>query len=376
MEIKSFSLPAGKIFGATLRIHLTFFFLLAFIWMKEWEVYGNAAMGRGLAMVGMLFLSVALHELAHCLAALEAGRPPRFVLLLPLGGMSFAEEPGTGYRSDPLSRELRMALAGPLANLLLGAAAVIVLRATAPEIALQGRPWITLANLPRSFIWMNLMLAAINLLPAAPLDGGRILRALLARKMDPVQATRRAVTLGHAFAMLFILAGFWNYWLLFVGITLFAAAQLEERTVLFQSVMESVRMEEVMLTGFTTLSPADTLEDALAKSIHTLQDDFPVVRGADMVGVVSRQKILEALRFDGNAYVQSIMNKAYEVAQRNESLASAFRKLSTRGLSIIPVVDQEKLVGIVTLQNLMHSMTVLAESRKLQRESEEEEGDF
>ena len=125
-----------------------------------------------------------------------------------------------------------------------------------------------------------------------------------------------------------------------------------------------------MLTGFSTLSPADTLEDALHKAVHTLQDDFPVVRGSDMVGVINKQRIIEALRRSGNGYVQSAMVRAFEIAQRSDSLASAFRKLGGRGLSMIPVVDQERLVGIVTMQNLMHSMALLAESRRLRKEQE------
>jgi CBS domain-containing protein len=190
--------------------------------------------------------------------------------------------------------------------------------------------------------------------------------------MELPLATRRAVNIGNVFVVLLMFCGMWNTWLLLAGFFLFVGAQLEERTVLFQSVLENVRMEEVMLTEFSTLSPADTLEDALTKAVHTLQDDFPVVRGTDMVGVVSRQKILQALREEGNAYVQSIMNRAYEIAGRSDTLASAFRKITSRSLTIIPVVDQERLVGIVTLQNLMHSMSVLAESKKLRRSSEEE----
>src|SRR5207249_11835730 len=100
---------------------------------------------------------------------------------------------------------------------------------------------------------------------------------------------------------------------------------------------------------------------------HALQDDVPVLRGSDMAGVVSKQKILESLRVVGNGYVQAVMNRLYEVAQKKESLASAFRKLTARNLSIIPVVEDQRLVGIVTLQNLMHSMALLAESRKLRK---------
>jgi CBS domain-containing protein len=162
-----------------------------------------------------------------------------------------------------------------------------------------------------------------------------------------------------------------NVWLTLIGFFLFAGAQLEERSAIFQSVLQTVRLEDVMLTDFATLSPADTLEDALDKAVHTLQDDFPVVRGGDMVGVISKQKILDALKVDGNSYVQSAMNRIFEVAARQESLASAFRKLTANRLSIIPVVDEQRLVGIVTLQNLMHSMALLAESRKLRKEPQD-----
>jgi CBS domain-containing protein len=218
--------------------------------------------------------------------------------------------------------------------------------------------------------WGNVFLGGFNLLPAYPMDGGRILRALLAERMDYVRATRRAVAIGQAFAMLLIFLGVWNTWLMLIGFFLFVGAQLEDRSVVFQSVLESVRMEDVMLTGFSTLSPADTLEDALHKAVHTLQDDFPVVRGSDMIGVISKQRIVQALRVGGNGYVQTAMVRAFEIAQGSDSLASAFRKLGGRGLSMIPVVDQQRLVGIVTMQNLMHSMTLLAETRRLKKQQE------
>jgi CBS domain-containing protein len=196
--------------------------------------------------------------------------------------------------------------------------------------------------------------------------------------MDAMMATRRAVSISQTLATLLMLVGMLLYmqwgnlestWLAMIGFFLFLGAQLEERSVIFRSVLEKVRLEDVTLTDFATLSPSDTLEDALDKAVHSLQDDFPVIRGSDMVGVISKQKILEALRAEGNGYVQSVMNRLFEVAQRQESLASAFRKLTARNLSIIPVVEEQHLVGIVTLQNLMHSMALLAESRKLRRET-------
>jgi CBS domain-containing protein len=268
-------------------------------------------------------------------------------------------------------REVRVALIGPLVNLAFAAISAIAIVGLIPGISLWQWPYFVSSNLPRSLVWANIYLAGLNLLPAYPLDGGRILRAYFARAIDTTAATRRAVSISHAIAMVLMVGGlFSNTWLTMIGVIIFAAAQLEERAVIFQSVLDNVRLEEVMLTDFATLSPADTLVDALDKAVHSLQDDFPVIRGSDMVGVISRQRILEALRLEGNGYVQAVMNKLFEVSVRQESLASAFRKLTSRNLSIIPVVEDQRLVGIVTLQNLMHSMALLAESRKLRRDEQ------
>jgi Zn-dependent protease/CBS domain-containing protein len=368
--MRNWSIPAGRIFGVELRIHLTFFFLMVFVWLTESAPHGALNPARGLALVGIIFGCVLLHELGHALASIHAGVPTKTIILLPIGGVSLLDETQHAVDTGALTwkRDIRIALAGALVNLIVAFAAGSILLAVAPEIRLWVRPWVHSSNLARSLVWVNLWLGALNLLPAYPMDGGRVLRALFSRHMDPVRATRRAVTVGQAFATVFMLVGMlWNIWLTMIGFFLFIAAQLEERSAVFQSVLETVRLEDVMLTDFATLSPADTLEDALEKAVHSLQDDFPVIRGSDMVGVISRQKILQALRSEGNGYVQSVMNRIFEVAQKKESLASAFRKLTARNLSIIPVVEDQHLVGIVTLQNLMHSMALLAESRKLRK---------
>src|SRR5277367_598109 len=367
--MRNWSIPAGRIFGVELRIHLTFFFLLIFVWLTE-STHGPADAGRGLALVGIIFGSVVLHELGHALVGMRSGVPAKAIILLPIGGVTLLDETQRPIKPGMLTwkRDIRIAVAGPLVNIVIAIVAGGVLLAVAPEVHLWTKPYVYSGNLPRSLVWANLGLALFNLLPAYPMDGGKILRAIFSRSMDPVRATRRAIAIGQAFATLFMLTGMlWNIWLTMIGFFLFIAAQLEERSAVFQSVLETVRLEDIMLTDFATLSPADTLEDALDKAVHSLQDDFPVIRGSDMVGVISKQKILQALRAEGNGYVQAVMNRIFEVAQKKESLASAFRKLTARNLSIIPVVEDERLIGIVTLQNLMHSMALLAESRKLRK---------
>jgi Zn-dependent protease/CBS domain-containing protein len=380
MSMRSWSIPVGRLFGIEIRIHLTFLFLLVFLFSTEAATQDTTAALRVLGLVGILFGSVVLHELGHALVARGSGIPAKGIILLPIGGITIVDE--AQAIPDPINawkRDIRVAIAGPLVNLFIAGLSALILLAVIPGFSLAVRPLPNPSGLLRSIVWVNLYLGLFNLLPAYPMDGGRVLRALFSRRVDIIQATQRAVGIGRVFSFLMIMLGFvistraetrWDgYWLMMIGFFLFAGAQLEERSAVFQSVLQSVRLEEVMLTDFVTLSPADTLEDALEKAVHTLQDDFPVVRGVDMAGVISRQKILDALRAEGNGYVQAIMNPKFDVAAKQESLASAFRKLSARNLSIIPVVDGQDLVGIVTLQNLMHSMSLLAESRKLRREA-------
>jgi Zn-dependent protease/CBS domain-containing protein len=364
--------------GVEVRIHLTFVILPLFVFWTEYSAHGSANGERDFALAGIILACVIAHEIGHIFAAMRAGFVPKAVILLPLGGVTmFDESRAHNARADesasqkPLwRRDIEIAMVGPAVNLGLAAVSAVLVLALVPGVELWKWPWLQAANLPRSLVWANLYLAGLNLLPAYPLDGGRVLRALFTRSLDPAAATRRAVSIGHTIAMLLMVAGLLsNPWLTMVGFIVFSAAQLEERAVVFQSVLDTVRLEEVMLTDFATLSPADTLEDALEKAVHSLQDDFPVVRGSDMVGVISKQRILETLRKEGNGYVQAVMNKIFEVSVRQESLATAFRKLTALNLSLIPVVEDQRLVGIVTLQNLMHSMSLLAESRKLRRDN-------
>jgi len=370
--MRSWSISVGRLFGVDVRIHLTFLILPVFIYWTDYAAHQGAASGpRDLALCGIILACVAGHEAGHMLLARRFGLIPKAVILLPLTGVALYDESRMEKQPSALmwQREVRITLVGPLVNLTLAGLATAVIVASGSGIDLLKWPLLSSSNLPRSVVWANLYIALLNFMPAYPLDGGRLVRVYFARQLDISSATRRAVSISTAIAMVLIFAGlFSNSWLTMIGVIIFSAAQLEERALVFQSVLDNVRLEEVMLTDFATLSPADTLEDALEKAVHSLQDDFPVVRGSDMVGVISRQRILDALRAEGNGYVQAVMSKIFDVSLRHDSLGSAFRKLTARSSSIIPVVEEQRLVGIVTLQNLMHSMSLLAESRKLRRD--------
>jgi Zn-dependent protease/CBS domain-containing protein len=373
--MRNWSIFTAKFGGVEIRIHVTFLALLIFLLAVETSRGGAAVIPRVFMLSGLVLAAVLLHEIGHAVASARQGFPIKGILLLPMGGLAMVDPSVQGESARNLRREIVIALSGPLVSALLAGATLLALVAMGMAQNIWLSPRVTAANLATSFFWINICVFAFNLLPAFPLDGGRILRAWLAQRMEFRQATRRAVNLGHLFAGLFMLAGAAGNipWLMLAGSFIFMATQIEERTVMFQSVVDSVQMEDIMLTEFSILSPADTLEDALHKAVHCLQDDFPVVSGSDLVGVITRQIIVDRLRAEGNGYVQGAMSKAFEIASRTETLGSAFRKLTSRGLSLIPVVDQERLVGIVTLQHLMHSMGLLAESKRLKRQMEEQQ---
>lgn len=373
--MRSWSISVGHLFGVEVRIHLTFLILPLFIYYMDYNTrQQNASWARDLALVGIILACVGAHECGHLFVARRFGLIPKAIILLPLTGVALYDESRLERQPTAVmwKREVRTALIGPAVSLALAGLAAAIMTASNSGIELWKWPFLSPSNLRGSVVWANLYIALLNLLPAYPLDGGRLVRVFFARTMDASSATRRAVTISSAISLVLIFGGlFTDPWLTMVGVIIFSAAQLEERALVFQSVLDNVRLEEVMLTDFATLSPADTLEDALEKAVHSLQDDFPVVRGTDMVGVISRQRILEALRAEGNGYVQAVMSKIFDVSLREDSLGSAFRKLTARSSSIIPVVEDQRLIGIVTLQNLMHSMSLLAESRKLRREEPE-----
>ena len=372
--MRNWSVFTVRFGGREIRIHLTFVILLLFLLLVEVSRSGPRVITRVFIITGLILLSAMLHEFGHVWASARQGFPIKGFVLLPIGGLTMGDPALQEESARNLRKEITIAMAGPLVNAILAVATAAVMLAMGAAHALRLRPLVTPANLVTSFFWINVCLVAVNLLPAFPLDGGRIVRAVLAQHMDFRLATRRSVSLGQIFAGLFMLAGaaLNIQGLMLIGFFIFIAAQMEERTVMFQTVVEAVQMEDIMLTEFSILSPADTLEDALNKAVHCLQDDFPVVRGGDLVGVITRQTIVDRLRSEGNGYVQGAMSKAFEIASRTESLGSAFRKLTSRGLSLIPVVDQERLVGIVTLRHLMHSMGLLNESRRLRRRMEEQ----
>jgi CBS domain-containing protein len=267
--------------------------------------------------------------------------------------------------------QFAIALAGPVANLATAVALAATALGASAQISLFELPLIDASQLIRSVVWMQVFMALIHLLPAYPLDFGRLIRGGFARKHGFAPAGRAAAGLGQVIALMLMLASILLHspWLILAGFFIMIGAQIEDQGVFFQSVVDTVRMREVMLTDFATLSPSDTLADALGRCVHSLQEDFPVVRGPQLVGIVSRQRILDALRSDGNGYIQSVMSRAFQVAKPEDTLGTTIRRLTAgHGLALIPITESGRVVGIVSVQNLMSSMSLLSEQRRIERE--------
>jgi Zn-dependent protease len=377
--MRGWSFPLGRWFGVDLRIHAFFLLLLAFCILST-NLAGQSAW-RGISLWLLILMAVMVREIARLIVAAYNGLQVRSILLLPIAGLFSYVTPEGAERAAEGRVQIAMSITGPLTNFAFaGMVAALIAGATA-QVSIDAIPWVAPTHLMRSIIWLNVLLGLLHFLPAYPLDAGRVLKSYITRTRGAAPATRAVSGIGQLLGLAAVVCGLGllalpnthiaaglSPWLILGGFFIFIGAQLEDQGVMFQSVVETVLMKDVMLTDFSTLSPSDTLSDALYKAIHSLQDDFPVARGSNLVGVVSKQSIVAALRSDGNGYVQSIMSRAFQVAQPDDSLGLMIRRVGTGRMALVPVAESGRIIGIVTWQNLSSSMGLLAEHRRLEQQ--------
>ena len=369
--MRGWTIPMGRWMGVDLRIH-AFFPLLGLVCLG---LSASCGFPRGVGLFLDLAAAVVVRETARLIVAAWLSLRLRAVLVLPIGGLFAYANPESQEAANEGSGQFLLAVAGPLANLATAFVLAALFVGASGDFRLFAHPWITPLYLLRSMVWMQAGLGVLHLLPAYPLDFGRLLKGRFARDHGFAPAGRAATGLGQVLALAAMLGGLLlrDPWVVIAGFFIMIGAQVEDQGVFFQSVVDTVHMREVMLTDFSTLSPSDTLADALVRCVHSLQEDFPVVRGPQLVGIVSRQRIVDALRADGNGYVQSVMSRAFQVARPEDTLGTTIRRITGGGgLSLIPVTESGRVVGIVSVQNLMSSMSLLAEQRRIERMQETE----
>jgi Zn-dependent protease len=341
----------GRILGIDVYIHATFVILLGWIGLGEYlRSRSFAAAAAGVGFMLAVFGSVVLHELGHALTARRFGVRTRDITLLPIGGVARLER----MPEEPW-QELLIALAGPLVNVLIAMAIFALLVLGAGPTLVQdldpAGPSPFLAKLLR----VNLTLAIFNLIPAFPMDGGRALRALLALRTDYVRATQMAARLGQGIALVLgILGLFTNPVLVFVALFVWIGAAAEAAGVQARAALEGVPVRAAMIRDFRTLSPGDTLGDAVEQLLAGSQIDFPVVDGAgELVGVLTRNLLLRHLADRGpGTFVGEAMERRFLVADPRDMLGQALERLQTCDCHSLPVVRDGRLVGIVTMENI------------------------
>jgi Zn-dependent protease len=347
----------GKIAGIDVHVHATFWLLLIWIGLVRYRMTGSvAAVVPELVFILAVFAIVVLHELGHALAARRFGVATRDITLLPIGGVA---------RLDRMPREPRqelvIALAGPavnfaLAALLFGALALTGRPSSVAGVAALDEGFFSRALVER-VAGVNLWLGTFNLIPAFPMDGGRVLRAALAmRSGNYARATELAARIGRAFAFLFGVVGLFvvgNPFLVFVALFVWLGAAGEAAAVQTSATLSGVPVRRVMITEVRTLAPADPLERAVRLVLDGFQQDFPVVADGQVVGVLTRAALLRELAERGpTAAVATAMQKDFRTAAPDEPVEEVLTRLETCGCHAMPVVRGRELLGVLTTENI------------------------
>jgi len=365
------SIPLGRFFGVDLRMHISFPLLLVLCILLSEGVNGVAS--RGVALWLALCFAVFVREGARAVAAAYIGMQLHALFLLPVGGiMAFT---GVGAESDTAANRRLLMLSGPLANLLIGLLLLGIAYALEPKVSLLAPPWIDTSHILRSFVWLQIMLGALSLLPMPAVAASRKaaqeakdkdaeIAVRTGRKSFPITVPR--LSLGVLIALAIIVVGLvlLNLWLVILGGFMMLGVLISRPPAISGTDAESLLVSEVMLTEYTLLSSSDTLRGALDRTVHSLQDVFPVVRGDQLVGSVARQTIASRLLAEGDSYLQGIMTKTLQLAAPSEKLVEALRRTASLGASeFIPVVEDGAMVGILTPNSLGRAVQQLKLSR-------------
>ncbi|HSR52563.1 MAG TPA: site-2 protease family protein [Acidobacteriota bacterium] len=350
------SIKLGRLAGIDVYMHLTFLLILGWVgWIYYNETGTLEGVLEGIVFILAVFGIVVLHELGHALTARRYGIETRDITLLPIGGVARLEK----MPEDP-RQELWVALAGPAVNVVLAALFIALV------VGLWGAG--TLTNIEvvgGSFLaqmaGINIVLAVFNMLPAFPMDGGRVLRALLAMRMDYVQATQVAASIGQGMALLFGFLGLLtNPFLIFIALFVWLGASEESGMVQMKTAMSGLPISHAMITEFRTLDPSDSLRHVVDHLLAGFQQDFPVVdREGELLGVLTRSDLVSALRNKGEeTRVYDVMQTDFEVAHPNEMMETVFNRLRECSCRSLPILKDGRLVGMVTMDNLGEFMSV------------------
>lgn len=365
----NWSIKLFRVRGIYVKVHMTFVLIL--VWAAYRWSSGSGAGFQG-ALFGvvatlLLFVAVTLHEFGHSFQALKYNIPVKDITLMPMGGLARMEE----IPEDPV-KELRIALAGPLVNfilfgLLVALGAVLSMRAviSIPELfrSLGETNW---SGMLAYLTMANLALGVFNLIPAFPMDGGRVFRALLAMKLDYSKATTIAVRVGQGLAWLLGLWGFLSgsYTLILIAVVVWMGASGEGRETDARSVLGEIKVRQAMTRSPEILTAKDTLSRAVDLTLSSSQSDFPVVElgGEEVVGLLTEKDLLNGLKSKGeSAAVGEVMQRRFATAMPEDPLYEVQRRMATAKTKTVPVINPSgQLLGLLTSEDINEAYSLFS----------------
>ena len=354
----------GEIAGIGIYIHATFWLLILFILVDYWYQGRSVMMAlAGVAFVLAIFGCIILHELGHALMARHFGVRTRDITLLPIGGLARLER----MPEKPLE-EFWVAVAGPAVNVLIALVLLGVLLAVGVRPNWRQFQWVG-GNFFNKLMVVNLWLVLFNLIPAFPMDGGRVLRAFLATRMEYTDATHLAARIGQGIAYVFGLVGlFTDPFLIFVALFVWMGAEQEASMVQMRNSLGGIPVRQVMLTDFRTVLPDDTLAQVVEHILAGWQQDFPVVFGDHVLGVLTREDLLKALAQHGKeSLVRDAMHRDVQMADSHDMLETSLALLRECKCRSLPVQHDGRLVGMLTMDNVGEFLMIQSALRHAQQ---------
>ncbi len=342
--------------GISVYMHATFLILIGFVFLSHSSAGESAGKSlEGVAFVLALFTCVVLHEFGHALMAARYGIRTKDITLLPIGGVARLER----MPEQPL-QELWVALAGPAVNVVIAVGIFAWIQFTGAFAPLE-QLGVTSGPFLERLMAVNVLLVVFNLLPAFPMDGGRVLRALLATRLDYAHATQIAASIGQAMALVFAFLGFFtNPFLMFIALFVWIGAAQEATMVTMKAALGGIPVKRAMMTDFRSLQPGDTLQQAVDLILATPQQDFPVVDAARVVGILLSRDLMVALQQRGpDARVGDVMRQDFLSLDTNEMLDAALARIHAAECCMTaPVVHREVLVGLLTAENVREFLLI------------------
>jgi Zn-dependent protease/CBS domain-containing protein len=346
----------GRFAGIDVYMHATFLLLIGWVGYSYWLAHRVwAEVFNGVLFILALFLCVVLHEYGHALTARRYGIKTRDITLYPIGGVARLER-----MPDKPIEELWVALMGPAVNLVIAAGLFGYLFLTNNLVPLRDLTITSGSFLARLMI-INISLVIFNLLPAFPMDGGRVLRAILAMKMEYTQATQVAANIGQGLAFLMGFIGLFNDpFLLFIALFVWIGASQEASMVTMRNSLSGIPVTRAMMTDFKSLSPRDTLAQVVALMLAGTQHDFPVVDATGQVaGILERDAFIKALSQQGQSVpVMDVMRRNIPEVDSHEMVETALTRLQESGSKTLPVMHAGEFIGLITSENITEFLMI------------------